>query len=239
MLSAIAKSIRKIYRVKLKLNNLFFEERRSDFFKKIEKYVYGYLNVYITRPSLIVDTNDYAFNFIDLYKVKSSKIHDYKIEERQKVFKRVQSYVINVNSCLYFVYNHRINTIEGQIKQPVIFTVWMLGEEVRLGCFVNNHLDENFKKEILEKLNTIFNVFKTDCFLGRENEIERNDYYLKEYILTNKGSDKLLKSDEKQRFIITSFSLFVAQMVLFFEDTKDRIIEENKDYYQLKDEGQA
>ncbi len=196
------------------MENLFLNKRTILFNKIIEKINFN-LNIYITK-NFENGFEEKFFEEINLYNVKDNIIFDYSNKDKKDIVEKIKHYISNKNSCLYFTYNTKIKNTK--ITQPLIFTIWFLGNELRLGIFVDNNLNDNFKNDISKKMEKLFLIFNTKSFDGKTNNFVRNNYSLYEYILTNTENEKILDSDEKQLFIEQTYSLFFRQTILFFEE---------------------
>lgn len=194
-------------------NNIFLEKRTNFFNKIIEKINFN-LNIYITK-NFENNFEEKFFEDINLYNVKDNIIFDYSNKDKKDIVDKIKHYISNKNSCLYFTYNTKIKNTK--INQPLIFTVWFLGDEIRFGIFVDNNLNDNFKNDISKKMEKLFLIFNSKIFDGNSSNFARNNYSLYEYVLTN-NNEKILNSEEKQLFIEQTYSLFFRQTILFFEE---------------------
>ncbi len=197
------------------MTNSSFLEKRNKFFNKIIDKINFNLNIYITK-NFDSSFEEKFFEDINLYNVKDNIIFDYSDKDKKDIVDKIKHYISNKNSCLYFTYNTKIKNTK--ITQPLIFTIWFLGDEIRMGVFFDNNLNDNFKNDISKKMEKLFLIFNTKAFEGNGNNFDRNNYSLYEYILTNKDSEKILDSNEKQLFIEQTYSLFFRQTILFFEE---------------------
>lgn len=194
-------------------NNIFLEKRTNFFNKIIEKINFN-LNIYITK-NFENNFEEKFFEDINFYNVKDNIIFDYSNKDKKDIVDKIKHYISNKNSCLYFTYNTKIKNTK--INQPLIFTVWFLGDEIRFGIFVDNNLNDNFKNDISKKMEKLFLIFNSKIFDGNSSNFARNNYSLYEYVLTN-NNEKILNSEEKQLFIEQTYSLFFRQTILFFEE---------------------
>ena len=74
---------------------------------------------------------------IGLYNIKDSILNKLTFEERLSLFNRIKIDSIQLNNCMYLSYNEKENF------QPIIFTIWALGEELRIGCFLSQELNSS------------------------------------------------------------------------------------------------
>jgi len=200
------------------------------FFGAVEKIVSSYLKVYIIKPSALVDSEDVGFKYIGLYNVKDSSLNSLSFQERLSIWKRIRIQLINLNNCIYFYYNERDD------YQPIIFTIWALGEELRIGCFIDQGLGEEVLEKQKTKVNRLFRMFESPLFRVRYNEIERNDYYLSEVILTNMRAPSIYDSIEKQNFVSQIFALMISQNILeYLENTAESKVKPGKMETKRKD----
>lgn len=185
----------------------------NSFFTSIEDIVKKYLKIYIINPSSLVESNDMGFQSLELYNLKNSILNEMSFEERLRFFNRIQIKHINANNCLYFSYNEKGT-------QPLIFTIWSLGEEIRIGCFISNTIQKNIFDSQKIKVEKLFKLFETPLFQVRKNEIDRNDYYLTEVILTNISDKSIYDSISNQIYIAQIFALVITQNMLeYIENT--------------------
>lgn len=185
----------------------------NSFFLGIEDIVKKYLKIYIIKPSSLVESNDMGFQSLELYSLKNSILNGMSFEDRLRFFNRIQIKHINANNCLYFSYNEKGT-------QPLIFTIWSLGEEIRIGCFISNTIPKDVFNSQKIKVEKLFGLFETPLFQIRKNEIDRNDYYLTEIILTNISDKSIYDSISNQIYIAQIFSVVITQNMLeYIENT--------------------
>jgi hypothetical protein len=193
-----------------------FKSKISSFFNGIEDIVSKYLKIYIIKPNLLIESEDMGFQELELYHLKTSVLTNISFEERLRIYNRIKIKYINANNCLYFSY-----TMNGY--QPLIFTIWSLGEEIRIGCFLSNKIEKTVFDAQKTKIEKLFKLFETPLFLIRTNEIERNDYYLTEIILTNDNINSIYDTFSTQMFIGQIFSVVITQNILeYIENTEGK-----------------
>jgi len=208
--------IKKALEIFFDLKRNYKEYKVNVFFKNIESKISTYLKIYIIKPSALVESDDIGFKGIDLYNIKSSSLNNMKFKERRDFYNRVKSKFIHANNCLYFYY------VEKN-QQPLIFTIWGLGEEIRVGCFINREMDENIFKLQKEKIKKLFKMFETPLFKTKLNEIERNDYFLTEIIITNLKEKSIYDSLEDQNFLAQIFAVVITQNMLEYIENKEKL----------------
>lgn len=194
------------------LKNTISRYKIQFFFTSIEDIVMKYLKVYIMKPNALIESEDVGFKNLGLYNLKDSVLNNMNFSERLSLFQRIRIETIHVNNCIYFSYNEK-----G--IQPLIFTIWALGEEIRVGGFISKSLDEKIYKAQLEKLDRLLRMFKTPMFESKFNEIDRNDYFLSEIIITNMSEISIYDSVEKQNFIAQIFAVVISQNILEYIET--------------------
>lgn len=198
----------------LDLKKFFFKQKINNFFNGIEDIVSKYLKIYIIKPTSLIETEDMGFELLELYNLKNSVLAGMSFESRLSLYHRIKIKYINVNNCMYFSYNYH-----G--KQPLIFTIWSLGEEIRIGCFLSYDMDDNIFKSQKNKIEKLFELFKTPLLIHKKNEIERNDYYLTEIILTNRSKISIYDQLSIQIFIGQIFAVVLTQNILeYIENTE-------------------
>jgi len=184
------------------------EHKINLFFNRIDTIVSQYLKVYIIKPSVLIESEDSGFKNIGLYNIKDSMLNELSFQERINIYNKIKIQTIKVNNCMYFSYN------EEDGSQPIIFTIWSLGEEIRIGCFIDQFLGKNILEKQKNKVNRLFKMFEGPIFDIRYNEIERNDYYLSEVIISNITGKSLYDSIEKQNYIAQIFAQMISQNIL-------------------------
>lgn len=206
-----------------KLLYLFIDLKRelsvykiNNFFNNINTIVQQYLKVYIIKPNVLVESEDTGFKNIGLYNLKDSVLNSMTFEERLSIYNRIKINQIKVNNCIYFSFNEKE-------FQPIIFTIWALGEELRIGCFISNNLHNIVLEKQKEKINRLFKMFETSIFLTKYNEIQRNDYYLTEIIITNRDEKSIYDSIEKQNFIAQIFAVVISQNILEYIENTEKV----------------
>jgi len=187
----------------------------NSFFFNIEDIVQKYLKIYIIKPNSLVESNDKGFKNIELYNLKNSVLNGMDFEERLSFYKRIKSQHINANNCLYFSYNENND-------QPLIFTIWSLGEEIRIGCFIYKSMNNIVFNNVKDRVTKNFNLFRTTLFEVKSNEIERNDYLLTEIILTNNKLKSMYNSIENQIFIAQIFAVVITQTMLEYIESSNK-----------------
>ena len=192
-----------------------FKYKSKLFFKSIENIVSQYLKVYIIKPNVLIESEDVGFKNIGLYNIKDSMLNKLSFEERLTLFNKIKIDTIHLNNCMYFSYN------EKNGYQPIIFTIWAVGEELRIGCFISKDLDSDILKKQKEKINKLFRMFESPLFMTSFNEIDRNDYSLSEVIITNTSKKSFYDSIDKQNFIGQIFAQVISQNILeYLENIK-------------------
>ena len=199
-----------------------FNYKIKQFFNSIDSIVSQYLKVYIIKPNVLIESEDTGFKNIGLYNVKDSMLNELSFEERLSLFNKIKIETIHLNNCMYFSYN------EKNGEQPIIFTIWALGEELRIGCFLDQNLPKDMLKKQKEKVNRLFKMFVSPMFETNFNEIERNDYYLSEIIITNILGNSIYDSIEKQNYIAQIFAQMISQNILEYLENKSLYEEELK-----------
>ena len=194
-----------------------FKYKSKQFFKTIDTIVSQYLKVYIIKPNVLIESEDTGFKNIGLYNVKDSMLNELSFEERLNLFNRIKIETIQLNNCMYFSYNEKGG------KQPIIFTIWALGEELRIGCFIEQDLPGDMLQKQKEKVNRLFKMFISPLFEVNFNEIERNDYYLSEVIITNTKGKSIYDSIEKQNFVAQIFAQMISQNILEYLENNSAI----------------
>jgi hypothetical protein len=198
----------------IEFKKTIFKLKINSFFSGIEDIVSKYLKIYIIKPSSLMESEDMGFQQLELYNLKNSVLTNMSFESRLNLYNRIKIKHINANNCMYFSYNYH-----G--LQPLIFTIWSLGEEIRIGCFLSYDMDKNVFSSQKKKIEKLFELFKTPLLITKKNEIERNDYYLTEIILTNKGSKSIYDQSAIQIFIGQIFSVVLTQNILeYIENTE-------------------
>lgn len=198
------------------LKKLISKYKINSFFFNIEDIVKKYLKIYIIKPNSLVESSDLGFQSIELYNLKNSVLHNMSFEERLSFYNRIKIKHINANNCLYFSYNEK-----G--IQPLIFTIWSLGEEIRIGCFLSQDLNKEIFTSQKTKIEKLFKLFETPLFITRQNEIDRNDYYLTEIILTNKAEKSIYDSLSNQIYIAQIFAVVITQNMLEYIENSEKI----------------
>lgn len=205
--------IYKLFTLIFELKKAISKYKINSFFSNIEDIVSKYLKIYIIKPNSLVESNDLGFKSIELYNLKNSILNEMSFEERLRFYNRIQIKHINANNCLYFSYNEKGH-------QPLIFTIWSLGEEIRIGCFISKGIKQHVFNSQKLKVERLFKMFESPLFNTRVNEIERNDYYLTEIILTNKSEKSIYDSLSNQIYIAQIFSVVITQNMLeYIENT--------------------
>jgi len=171
------------------------------------------------KPSSLVESNDMGFKGIELYNLKSSVLNDMSFEERLTFYNRVKKKFIHANNCLYYYYTENDS-------QPLIFTIWGLGEEMRVGCFIDMSMRQDRFDLQKKKVTRLFKMFETPLFDTRLNEIQRNDYYLSEIIITNLKDTSLYDSLDDQNFLAQIFAVVITQNMLEYIENRDKNEEE-------------
>lgn len=199
------------------------------FFKRIKKIVEQYLKVYILKPNVLIESEDSGFKNIGLYNLKDSMLNNLSFNERLDLYNKIKIETIKVNNCIYFSYN------EPNGFQPIIFTIWSLGEQVRIGCFINNDLDKDIFEKQKNKINRLFKMYEGPLFETTLNEIKRNDYYLSEIIISNLSEVKsIYDSIEKQNYIAQIFALIISQNILEYLENNSTKSKKNNDIIEKK-----
>lgn len=207
----------------IELRKKIFKLKINSFFSGIEDIVSKYLKIYIIKPSSLMESEDMGFQQLELYNLKNSVLTNMSFESRLNLYNRIKIKHINANNCMYFSYNYHGS-------QPLIFTIWSLGEEIRIGCFLSYNIDKEAFISQKSKIEKLFDLFNTPLLITKRNEIERNDYYLTEIILTNKSKKSIYDQTSIQIFIGQIFSVVLTQNILeYIENTEGKV--QNKEVY--------
>jgi hypothetical protein len=212
----------------INLKRKLSEHKIQLFFQRVDTIVSRYLKVYIIKPSVLVESEDSGFKNIGLYNVKDSVLNDLTFKERINLFNKIKIETIKVNNCMYFSYN------EKNGYQPIIFTIWSLGEEIRIGCFIDQGLGKDILEKQKTKVNRLFKMFQGPLFEINYNEIERNDYYLSEVIISNVNGISLYDSVEKQNYIAQIFAQMISQNILEYLENTSVSSKDKNDKLKIK-----
>lgn len=196
--------LNKIYYYKLSLLN-----------NSIKNYVDKYLNIYIIKPDVLLKTEDLNYKNIDLYKFSNNKISQKNINERINIKNNLKYYFVNSIDCSYYLYED----FDSNIEQPFIITIWFLGEEIRIGCFINKELEKEKFNNILNLTTKRYGMFFSNNLLCKLNELDRFGYYLTEVIISKKNVS--LYHINNIKYISHIFGTFLCQTLISFEDIKD------------------
>lgn len=194
------------------------------YFERINTIVSRYFKVYIIKPSILIESEDSEFKNIGLYNVKDSMLNELSFQERLELYNKIKIERIKVNNCIYFSYNERTG------EQPIIFTIWALGEQMRIGCFIKQDLNKSVFDKQKAKVNKLFKMFEGPIFDTSYNEIERHDYYLTEVVLTNLNvNDSIYDSVQKQNYIAQIFAQVISQNILEYLENSSAISNDKND----------
>lgn len=205
-----------------KYKETFKRDDVSLFFKEIEKRAKTYLQVTFLRPDILIESNDTYFNNIELYNCFKNISDD----EKYIFYNSIKMYEQKYVNSFYITINDYISE-EGKNKkiQPITFSIWYLGGEVRAGCFFN---PEYFKKmkithnDVFNKAKEHINIFNGNSFLFKENNIDRNNFILIEAILSSKKERPLLDDQEFVDYISQTFANFVSNFSKYYFENKKR-----------------
>lgn len=214
----------------INLKRKLSEHKIELFFKRVNTIVSQYLKVYIIKPSVLIESEDSGFKNIGIYNVKDSMLNELSFQERINLFNKIKIETIKVNNCMYFSYN------EKNGYQPIIFTIWSLGEEIRIGCFIDQNIGEDLLIKQKTKVNKLFKMFEGPLFKTNFNEIERHDYYLSEIIISNTTGKSLYDSVEKQNYIAQIFAQVISQNILEYLENNSAILKGKEGKLKIKKE---
>jgi hypothetical protein len=206
------------------LKNIVYHAKLMIFFRRLEENVNNSLTMNIVKPDVLVTTKDTEFKYIDLYSLMDSSISKVDINDRISFYKSIKHHIVYAKKCFYTIVNYH-----G--KQPLIFTVWIIGDEIKLGVFILNDMNTSFNVDNLLLKDTVeqyFKLMKSPLFSYRFDSSERNYYTLHEMVLTNiSNKDGMINSPGVAEMIQNLYGTFITQIILKFYES---IIDKDKEY---------
>ena len=209
------KYILNLFNPVFKYKETFKRDDVSTFFNEIDSRFKAYLQVTILRPGALVESGDTSFNKLDIYKQLDT------VSDKIKTifYNSIKTYKQNYVNSYYVVLN-------DQGFQPITFSIWYIGSELRIGCFYHpSHLEKVGldTKKVRAKLDSLFviiNGVSGHCETIREHTIERNNFVLIEkQIKPEKG--KILENQEFIDFVSQLFSNISCNFLKYYLEERE------------------
>jgi len=152
--------------------NIFERKDITNFFQNLDTRFKSYIQVSIIKPDSLVESGDTSFNQIDIY----NHYVDISLEKRLKFHNMIKTYHQKYINSHYVIIN---DIYDDKRIQPLVFTAWYLGEEIRIGCFLRDELINNISSlnltDLKENIETNLKVFVDQGNIQR-NTVNRNTH---------------------------------------------------------------
>lgn len=194
----------------------FFKKNKlaKNLFSEIESRTKAYLQVSIIKPDVLIDTGDTNFHHIDLYKMQTP----IPMNDRIIFYNMIKMYFQNYANSFYVVVNEKNST------QPIVFTVWDIGLEIRIGIFINKEaieLQGLSYEGFIEEAKKRLSIFDGSSIKNVNKNVDRNSFYLIEKSINIQSSNEVNK-EEVSKYISILFANFVSNVTKYYFENKHR-----------------